>query len=66
MKEDWRKVDFYGRDFIITPDVLIPRPETEMMIDAVLSLVGKPFLPGVKPSKAKVPKNSDDSTLIFA
>lgn len=50
-------INFYGRDFIITPDVLIPRPETEMMIDAVLSLAGKPFLPGVKPSKVKVPKD---------
>jgi len=50
-------INFYGRDFTVTPDVLIPRPETEMVIDAVLSLVGKPFLPGVKPSKAKVPKD---------
>ena len=48
-------VDFYGRDFIITPDVLIPRPETEMIIDAVLNLVGKPYLPGVKPGPAKLP-----------
>ena len=52
-----RLVDFYGRDFLITPSVLIPRPETEMIIDAVLNLVGKPYLPGVKPSKAKLPQN---------
>ena len=50
-------VNFYGRDFIITPDVLIPRPETEMVIDAVLNLVGKSYLPGVKPAKAKLPNN---------
>ncbi len=48
---------FYGRDFLISPDVLIPRPETELMIDAVLNLVGKPYLPGVKPSKAIFPQN---------
>ena len=52
-----RLVDFYGRDFVITPDVLIPRPETEMVVDAVLSLVGKPYLPGVKTSKPKLPQN---------
>lgn len=50
-------IDFYGRDFIVTKDVLIPRPETEMIIDAVFNLVGKPYLPGVKPAPAKLPQN---------
>ncbi|MCC1481519.1 peptide chain release factor N(5)-glutamine methyltransferase [Roseibaca sp. Y0-43] len=27
---------FYGRDFIVTPDVLDPRPDTETLIDAAL------------------------------
>lgn len=49
--------DFYGRDFIITKDVLIPRPETEQIIDAVLNLAGKPYLPGVKPSKRQLPEH---------
>lgn len=49
--------DFYGRDFIVTPDVLIPRPETEQIIDAILNLAGKPFLPGVKPTPCKLPPN---------
>ncbi len=49
--------DFYGRDFLVTPDVLIPRPETEQIIDAVLNLAGKPYLPGVKPSPSQLPEH---------
>ena len=48
--------DFYGRDFIVTPDVLIPRHETEQIIDAVLNLAGKSYLPGVRPSKRQLPQ----------
>lgn len=46
--------DFYGRDFIVTPDVLIPRPETEQIIDIVLNLAGKAYLPGVKPASRQL------------
>src|SRR5579884_1945829 len=31
--------EFWGLDFVVTPDVLIPRPETEHSVEAVLELV---------------------------
>jgi len=30
--------EFYGREFRVTPDVMIPRPETEFVIEAALEL----------------------------
>ena len=34
------KTEFYGYKFIITPDVLIPRPETERVVDVALHKIG--------------------------
>ncbi|HEY8559058.1 MAG TPA: peptide chain release factor N(5)-glutamine methyltransferase [Pyrinomonadaceae bacterium] len=33
--------EFYGLDFVVTPDVLIPRPETELLVEKAIEILRK-------------------------
>ena len=35
--------EFWGRDFIVTPDVLVPRPETELIVEAAMAFARRQF-----------------------
>ena len=45
--------EFFGMPFKVSPAVLIPRPETEHLIEVVLGLVEKDFPQGLKPNILK-------------
>lgn len=49
--------EFYGRHIKVTPDVLIPRPETELLVEEALAV-----LAGMSRAKADAPRVADVGT----
>lgn len=43
--------EFYGRDFAVTPEVLIPRPETELLIDLALDFLRHRAVDATQPQR---------------
>ncbi len=39
--------DFFGREFRVTPDTLIPRPETELLIESALEMIASVSAPSI-------------------
>jgi len=40
--------EFWSMEFTVTPDVLIPRPETELLVETALKLFGAPVVRGAE------------------
>lgn len=50
--------EFYGRDFLVDQRVLIPRPETELLVEAALQHIQRKFAEGMQPQVADIATGS--------
>jgi len=42
-----KKTEFYGLQLLVDPGVMVPRPETEVLVEKVLALIEGPFVDGM-------------------
>ena len=50
--------EFYGRDFLVDQRVLIPRPETELLVEVALQHIQRKFAEGMQPLVADIATGS--------
>ena len=58
--------EFRGLDFEVTPDVLIPRPETELLVEHAVAWTRQNFLQGASPVIADIGTGSGEIAVTLA
>ncbi|OFW13149.1 MAG: protein-(glutamine-N5) methyltransferase, release factor-specific [Acidobacteria bacterium RIFCSPLOWO2_02_FULL_59_13] len=59
--------EFWGLDFLVNPSVLIPRPETELIVEAALALARRHFsVSKASPEKTEKTDSSERTELFIA
>ncbi|MEP7154445.1 MAG: peptide chain release factor N(5)-glutamine methyltransferase [Betaproteobacteria bacterium] len=58
--------EFYGRDFRVTPATLIPRPETELLVEQALAGLSSQKRPGGRPSASVLDQGTGSGAIAIS